>query len=206
MFIAFEGGDGTGKTTQVGMFAERLKKEGVSVLATREPTNQSPYGIEARRLLSGSEPVPPKVLQQLFVQDRTWHVKNVIIPGLGKETTVVTDRYLFSTIACGSLDLSCEELIDMNEMFPLPDVIFIFRAPIEVCLERLKTNNKKVEIFETESKMRNISDTYDKMPTLFPQARFIYIDANRDELTIAEEVFSQYTEVLGIINTYKIPW
>lgn len=96
--IAFEGIDGTGKSTQIKMLADRLTAEGLSVLSTREPTDGT-FGKKIRELFVSREKVSPDEELALFMDDRREHVTSVIEPALAKGMIVLTDRYYFSTAA-----------------------------------------------------------------------------------------------------------
>jgi len=98
-FITFEGGDGSGKTTQLGMTVNWLKSQGHDVLQTFEP-GDSPLGKEIRCLLLSGEYIPaPEAELLLFLADRAQHVQHVIKPAIEAGTTVLCDRYTDSTLA-----------------------------------------------------------------------------------------------------------
>ncbi len=98
-FITFEGGDGSGKTTQLLRTVDWLKSQGQDVLQTFEP-GDSPLGKEIRPLLLSGEHVPvPAAELLLFLADRAQHVETVIKPALETGKWVVCDRYTDSTLA-----------------------------------------------------------------------------------------------------------
>ena len=98
-FITFEGGDGSGKTTQLLRTVDWLKSQGKDVLQTFEP-GDSPLGKEIRHLLLSGEHVPvPAAELLLFLADRAQHVETVIKPALEAGKWVVCDRYTDSTLA-----------------------------------------------------------------------------------------------------------
>jgi dTMP kinase len=97
-FITFEGGEGAGKSTQITRLAEKLRKQGRSVLVTREPGG-SP-GAEAVRhvLLTGAaEPYGPVMEAMLFAAARSDHVEQVIRPAVDRGAVVLCDRFLDSS-------------------------------------------------------------------------------------------------------------
>ncbi len=99
LFIAFEGGDGAGKSTQLGLLSEWLTELGVDHLTTREPGG-TPLGVALREvLLHSGEAVSPRAEALLFAADRAHHVEHFIEPALAAGTWVVTDRYADSSIA-----------------------------------------------------------------------------------------------------------
>lgn len=98
LLIAFEGIDGTGKTTQIELLAEILRQRGLSVVATREPTDGQ-YGRKIRELYKNRKSVTPEEELALFLDDRREHVAQVIAPALASGKVVLTDRYYYSTAA-----------------------------------------------------------------------------------------------------------
>ncbi|MDH3776874.1 MAG: dTMP kinase, partial [Desulfobulbaceae bacterium] len=98
LFIVFEGIDGTGKSTQLHLLAEKLRQLGYAVVATREPTN-GPYGQKIRKLFVDRGSVSQEEELELFIADRDQHVKEIIKPALSDGCVVICDRYYLSTIA-----------------------------------------------------------------------------------------------------------
>ena len=92
LFIVFEGIDGTGKSTQVRLLTEKLKKLGYAVVATREPTD-GPYGQKIRELFLDRNTVSQDEELELFMADRAQHVEQVIAPALSDGRIVISDRY-----------------------------------------------------------------------------------------------------------------
>jgi len=98
-FITFEGGDGSGKTTQLQRTVVWLKDQGIDVLQTFEP-GDTPLGKEIRRLLLSGEHTPVAAAELLlFLADRAQHVEEVIKPALAAGKWVICDRYTDSTLA-----------------------------------------------------------------------------------------------------------
>lgn len=166
-FIVFEGLDGSGQTTQAKLLAEYLLRLGKRVVLTKEPTLDSEAGRRIRKILDNKEKVSPKELQELFVEDRRAHVKNLIIPALNEGKIVISDRYFFSTIAYGALDLDTEWLIDLNKDFPFPDIVFLLKVRPEICLERIKSRGQGFKLFEELEKLKKIWETYKILPQRF---------------------------------------
>jgi dTMP kinase len=100
LFLTFEGGEGSGKSTQARLLVEALKREGVSVLATREPGG-TPLAEKLRASVveAGEEPWLPESELLLFLAARFEHVQRVILPALQSGVTVVCDRFVDSTRA-----------------------------------------------------------------------------------------------------------
>lgn len=100
LFIAFEGGDGSGKSTQARLLAERLRDEGIPVLLTREPGGTA-LAERIRSLVLDPEHAPVDSVTEalLFAAARSSHVRQAILPALAEGTVVITDRYIDSSVA-----------------------------------------------------------------------------------------------------------
>lgn len=98
LFVAFEGGDGAGKSTQVRLLAEALTATGYDVLVTRQPGG-TVLGQSIRDLLLHGDHVAPRAEALLYAADKAQHVEQVVRPALAAGRAVVTDRYVDSAIA-----------------------------------------------------------------------------------------------------------
>lgn len=98
LFVAFEGGDGAGKSTQVRLLAEALRRTGVEVLETRQPGGTE-LGSRLRDLVLHGDHVSPRAEALLYAADKAHHVDTVVRPALARGDVVVTDRYVDSAIA-----------------------------------------------------------------------------------------------------------
>ena len=141
-FITFEGGEGTGKSTQVRLLAESLRAFGIDVLVTREPGGSA--GAEAIRyvLLSGAaKPLGPHAEAILFAAARGDHVATLIEPALAAGHWVLCDRFADSTrVYQGALGNTDPLLISGLERIAVgdtrPDLTFILDLPVQVGLAR----------------------------------------------------------------------
>lgn len=189
MFIAFEGLDGSGSSTQSRLLAEKLEKNGHATLLTKEPTGDSPIGKLIREVLQHKWEASPEGLQLLFCADRAEHLKNEIEPALKNGQIVITDRYLFSTIAYGALAVDdIKWLEDLNRHFRLPDITFLFQLDPQICIERIQGRGSEFELFEKQEKLEKILENYQKIANDYPS--FYIIDATKDIEEIAEEIWS----------------
>lgn len=135
--IVFEGTDGTGKSTQLTLLATYLQKNNYPVVVTREPTTGQ-YGKKIRALYQNRANCTPREELELFLLDRKEHVDELIVPSLKKGKIVLCDRYYLSTIAYqGAIGFDVEELINLNDFAPDPDLALLFYAPITTSSERI---------------------------------------------------------------------
>src|SRR6202047_191648 len=143
-FITFEGGEGTGKSTQAGLLANKLESLGLSVLLTREPGGSPGAEIIRHVLLSGAaKPFGPEVEAMLFAAARDDHVQCTILPALESGKWVICDRFADSTRVyqgiLGRVDLRLIKGLERVSIGGLaPDLTIILDVPVEVGLERTK--------------------------------------------------------------------
>lgn len=142
IFFTFEGIDGAGKTVQIGLLNDRLQKEGISSLFTREPGG-TPAGEEIRRLLlssdSGEMSVDTEIL--LYAAARAQLVQDVLKPALEKDMVVVCDRYIHSTLAYQGFGAggSREKILLINDSATgglWPDLTIILDIDVEESVRR----------------------------------------------------------------------
>jgi dTMP kinase len=142
-FIALEGGEGVGKSTQSKMLAEALRGAGFEVVLTREPGGTA--GAEAiRSLLLGTqgEGWGARAEALLFAAARADHVERLIRPALARGAWVICDRFIDSSRAYqgGGSGLSDEDVLTLHRIGSeglLPDVTLLFEVPAEVSSQRL---------------------------------------------------------------------
>lgn len=137
IFVAFEGIDGTGKTTQVQLLKQALELAGETPVVSREPTG-GPWGRLIKESAATGRLSPSEELNA-FVQDRTEHVEKLIRPALEQGKIVILDRYFYSSIAYqGSRGGNVAEIREfMESRFPIPDAVFILDADPSVGVHRI---------------------------------------------------------------------
>lgn len=135
IFIAFEGGDGAGKSTQVALLREALEAAGRTVTVTRQPGGTT-LGREIRDLVLHGDHVAPRAEALLFAADKAHHVDQLIRPSMDRGAVVVTDRYTDSSVAYqgAGRDLGAPEVHDL-QMWAVdslvPDLTVIVDVPAE---------------------------------------------------------------------------
>ena len=190
LFVAFEGLDGSGNTTQSKLLVEFLKSKGREVVLTKEPTTGD-VGSRIREVLQKRSAASPMELQRMFVEDRAQHLASVIEPALAAGRDVVTDRYMFSTMAFGGIHLGMEVLREMNAKFRVPDLTFIIDVPAEVSMERVRrrmeeNGAKRLELFEEIGKLKLVRENYLRVAKLYPGMHVI--DGDRTIEDVAADV------------------
>ncbi|GAB3072808.1 MULTISPECIES: dTMP kinase [unclassified Phycicoccus] len=115
LFIAFEGGDGAGKSTQVALLRDALQAAGRTVTVTRQPGGTD-LGHQIRDLVLHGAHVAPRAEALLFAADKAHHVDQLIRPALDRGEVVLTDRYTDSSVAYqgAGRDLGAQEIHDLN--------------------------------------------------------------------------------------------
>lgn len=190
-FIAVEGIDGAGTTTQVQRLTSWLRAEGQPCHATREPSD-GPIGVQIRQILRGrivgvaGAPVSADVLALLFAADRLDHVASEIEPALQRGESVVTDRYVGSSLAYQSLDLPLEWVRRINSRAVVPDLVVYVRVTAEVALERISARDAdRRERFETHEQLRRVVATYDELGAAAGDWWIVDGSRSLDEVTAA---------------------
>ncbi len=185
LFIAFEGLDGSGCSTQAELISGWLREKGYKAMATKEPTPNIIGGL-IRGQLTHDWQTGMECLQLLFAADRAFHLEKDIIPTLRQGKIVVSDRYFFSTVAYGSLEVDRKWLLEINDQFMMPDLTFLLKVSPRVCIKRTKERSIGVELFEEEEKLKDVWDTYEYLGKKFP--RVFIIDGERTRGNVLRDV------------------
>lgn len=204
-FITFEGGDASGKTTQVLRLAERLRMRGYEVVVTREPGG-SP-GAEAIRhvLLSGfAKQLGPDAETMLFAAARDDHVNTLIRPALENGAWVISDRFLDSTRVyqgiVGGVDMALIRAMERLTLGGLlPDMTVLLDVPPEVSVERAATRGGNADRFESmgDDTKKWIREAFRRFAESEPQ-RWVIIDAGKGKTpdAVAMAVWMQVSQRL----------
>lgn len=194
LLIAFEGIDGTGKTTQIEMLAEVLRRRGLSVVATREPTDGQ-YGRKIRQLYQNRKSVTPEEELALFLDDRREHVEKLIAPALALGQVVLTDRYYYSTAAYqGAAGHDPQKIIAANELFaPVPDMVIMLEAPVSLGVHRVqKLRGETLNDFEQEETLTRVAKIFAGLKG----ANIRHIDGTGDAVAVHALVMQNVAELL----------
>lgn len=213
-FISFEGGEGSGKSTQVAMLAERLMQDGRRVIRTREPGG-APAAEDIRSLLvSGSvDRWSPMAEVLLNYAARDMHVAQTIAPALARGDWVITDRFADSTMAYQGFGGGiASDRIDAVHKAVLgdfkPDLTIILDLPVEEGLaragKRFMEKRQHGEHLQEDRFERMERDFHHRLRDGFLQiakaepARCRIVDASADLEIVAERVFDVVTTALSV--------
>lgn len=189
IFIAFDGLDGSGLSTQSLMLRDYLIEKDRDVVLTKEQTEGLVGGI-VKSAIRGEWKTSPLALQLLFAADRAHHVAMQIEPSLEKNKTVICDRYILSALAYGSFNIDMDFMKKLNSKFRKPDINFIIDTPPEICLDRIKKSRSHLELFEEKEKLEKIRQIFLSVKSYFPETYLI--NGNRRK----EEVFNEIKQIV----------
>ncbi len=193
VFIAFEGGDGAGKSTQVRLLAEALRARGREVLVTRQPGG-TPLGASIRDLVLHGDHVSPRAEALLFAADKAHHVDLVIRPALAAGQVVVTDRYTDSSVAYqgAGRDLGAGEVHDL-QMWAVgdlvPDLTVVVDVPADEGRRRRGEVHDRLES-ETDDFHASIRAHFLAMARGNPQ-RYLVVDGTRPSDDIHADILTR---------------
>lgn len=196
-FIAFEGIDGSGKSTQIQLLSEKLLEEKIYFYTTMEPTD-SPIGSLIHQIMTGRIKTDNKVIAGLFVADRLDHLLNDVNGIIGKINegiTVISDRYYFSSYAYHSIDMPMEWVIKANSQSSAllkPTVTVFIDVDPDVAVERIAKNRYQQELFEKKSRLIKVREKYyEAFDKLKDEEEVIIIDGNRSVSEIADDIWKE---------------
>ena len=194
-FIAFEGIDGSGKSTQVKKLMERLSLHGVKCYLTREPTD-SPVGSLIHQIMTGRISADNRVIASLFMADRVDHLLNCtdgICQKIDDGITVITDRYYFSSYAYHGVDIDMDWVISGNSVSAeilKPTLTVFLDVPVKKALERIAQNRFHTELFEKEERLTAVREKYfEAFEKLKDVENVAVIDADADVDSVFERVW-----------------
>ena len=195
MFITFEGGDGSGKSTQIQSVRDWFESRGREVIVTREPGGTE-LGTEIRRLVqNGPEDVDARTEALLYAADRAYHVATVIGPALERGAVVLGDRYIDSSLAYqgAARSLGVDEIASLSAWATrglYPSLTFLLDLPPEVGARRRTDAPDRMER-ESMDFHERVRHQYLRLADAEPE-RIVVIDA----VGTIEEVFSEIRGVL----------
>jgi dTMP kinase len=198
IFIAFEGGEGSGKSTQSKLLKEWLEEEGEEVLLSREPGGTE-MGKDLRRILldHSTGEISPRAEALLYAADRAHHVYSKIRPALDRGEVVITDRYFDSSIAyqgAGRILVSGEvaRISRWATESLFPTLTILIDQPAEIGLGRLKSKDRlEVEPIDFHERIRQ---EYLQLTLLDPE-RYLVVDGRQSIEEIHQEIIARVGEI-----------
>jgi dTMP kinase len=201
LYIALEGIDGCGKTTQLEELTEYFTSKGTEVVVTREPRKSGVIGDIVQNVLLGAVTLPSVSLQYLFSADRAANHEEIVLPALKKGKVVVTDRCFWSAIVYGILDrtggkydkkdadllLMSQSILSMYHQFTVPDFTFYLKISLEESWKRLKEKQDTKEIYEDKDKIAKVLAGYEYLKERFLDV-ITEIDGNQPVEKVTEDI------------------
>jgi dTMP kinase len=202
LFIALEGIDGSGTTTQLGRLAARLTSLGRRVHATREPSD-GPIGRLLREILLGGHrgpdgaPVDGLAMALLFAADRRDHLRREIEPALAAGLDVITDRYLMSSLAYQAEEAARDWVEGLARDLRPADLTLLLDVPVSVAAARRQAAGRSTERYDEDGLQARIAANYRRLAAGAPASTaskgpVVILDGSRpiEEVTdaIAREV------------------
>jgi dTMP kinase len=198
IFIALEGGEGIGKSTQSKLLKEWLEQEGETVVLSREPGG-SDLGIEIRKILlsHSTGEISPRAEALLYAADRAHHVHAVIRPALAQGDVVISDRYFDSSIAYQGAGRVLEpgEVARISRWATeslFPTLTIIIDLPPQVGLARLKSKDRlEAQPIDFHERVRQ---EFLQLAALDPE-RYVIIDGNQSIEETHTAIISKVSEI-----------
>ena len=206
VFIAFEGGEGTGKSTQSKLLKDWLEDEGEVVLLSREPGG-SELGVEIRKILlsHSTGEISPRAEALLYAADRAHHVHSKIRPALANGEVVITDRYFDSSIAYQGAGRVLEpgEVARISRWATeslFPTLTIIIDLPAELGIGRLKSLDRlEAQPLDFHERVRQ---EFLQLSLLDPE-RYFVVDGNQSVEAIHAAIISRVGELPALKRNIK---
>lgn len=206
-FIVFDGGPGSGKGTMIRKTFEYVygkSKKYDNILVTDEPTN-GPFGLKVRELFKQQKDpmdLADEILQA-FVEDRKWHIENIIKPALEKNFVVIADRYKYGSIAYQTVQgSSLDKCVFLNAPLLAPNVAFILDVDPKESIRRINSDIVDVEKRKVTDNFRQLDFVTDlrkyflQLPSLLPKENVQIIDSNLPIPQVFESIKPYLDKVL----------
>ena len=206
-FIVLEGIDGAGTTTQCGLLAKRLRRDGIAVRTTREPSD-GPVGTTIRQILAGrivgagGRAPGWATMALLFAADRMDHVEAEIEPFVAQGGVIISDRYDASSLAYQSVssgkggESTVEWIRTLNKNARRPDVTIVLDVPAEVAVTRREARGDAAQLYEQNELQRALCVFYKDLQRHIPNDRVIVVDGSGNIDATAEKVYEAYKTAL----------
>jgi len=206
-FAVFEGGDGSGTTTQLSILTERFKNAKTPVFFPAfEPTNKE-TGRLIRAALKKEITLKPETLCFLFAADRNEHLygQDGILTHTKKNELVVSDRYVLSSLVYQGIECGDELPQALNSRFPAPELTIFLDIVPEMAIERIK-NRSSHEIYEYLDFQIKVREKYMNLLKTYGDAggKVEIIDASKSTQEVADKVWGIISQMPILLNSEVI--
>ncbi|MDH4291377.1 MAG: dTMP kinase [Dehalococcoidia bacterium] len=195
VFVCIEGLDASGKTTHAHRLVRNLRREGFDALYTTEPSLGEIGRFIRTYILQRKRRVPSVVEALLFAVDRFDHVEKEVKPALEEGKIVVSDRYVYSSLAYqGAAGLDIKWIEEINRLALTPDLAIYIDVPPEVVVKRMRRKKSVMERLGTQRRVRAV---YMKF---VEKGKLVSVDGNRRKNEVAKDIL---TVVLDFLKNYR---
>ena len=202
LFITFEGGDGSGKTTQINLLATWLESQGKTVVLTREPGGTD-LGIELRNIVLHRKGfIAPRAEALLYAADRSHHIHSLVRPALERGDVVVQDRYLDSSVAYQGAGrvLDPEEVREPSLWATerlMPDLTVLLDVPASVAKARQAQTEREYDRLEAEAEdfHTRVRESYLSLAAEEPE-RFLVVNGELPKDEIHQIIITKVSDLL----------
>jgi len=185
LLICVEGLDKSGKKKQSKHIVKNLREMGFDAIYTSEPSNGEIGKFIERYVLRRDKRIPIPAEALLFAADRIVHAESEIKPLLDKGKIVVSDRYIYSSLAYqGAAGLDLEWIMEINKMAPKPDLAIYLDVPAEVVMERIQKGRRR-SIMESLGVQIKVREIYLK---LVKEGLLLLINGNRPIMEVSRDI------------------
>jgi dTMP kinase len=193
LFIAIEGIDGSGGTTQLGLLAAWLVARGQRVHRTREPSDLPVGRLIRSALADPSRAVSDAALPYLFCADRRDHIDQEIEPSLARGEWVLSDRYWHSSLAYQSEAMPYERVWELNRVFRAPDLTVLLVLEAERALARVEARGGVRDRFERLELLERVAARYERVrqECVARGERLVAIDAGQAPAQVFDELVAE---------------
>jgi len=194
-FVCIEGIDASGKTTHARRLVRDLHQRGFDAIYTTEPSSGQIGEFIRRHVLQRRKRVPSVVEALLFAADRVDHLETRIKPALRQGKIVVSDRYVFSSLAYqGAAGLDLKWIEEINRLALPPDLAILIDVPPEVVIKRLRRKKSVMERLETQRRVEKIYTEFVK------DGRLVPVDGNRAKNDVAKDILKLVLDFLARLS------
>jgi len=204
LYIAIEGIDGSGKSTQLHALREYFEQKGKAIELTSEPKSELVTGQLIRKILSAEIKIPSNSWQYLYSADRVINHEQFIEPALKNEKIVITHRCFWSVLPYGIMDRTGSEydysvaqsllvsqgILSYYHQFIAPDITIYLQLSVDEAMKRLSQMDKEKDMYEKKGKLQKIAKGYDWLLQQFPR-EFTIINSEQSVEKVTEEIIEK---------------